>query len=261
MKNYEMNKILKFILVLICSAALGGILGFADNYMGKMDWFEICCYVLICISVIITLIDVKNMRLVLKGEYSKAIQNYEKIIERCGKFIRIVNVLMYNISICYYRRGEFHKSEAYLDKIDLARCSKNIKWGYLGLKASNLILLEENVQVAEEYLKKSIQLFNSEECYPRLAYFEGIKGNQKEAFRYIEGYENKKKKRKVVIGSKVFLLFDKFIYDIENNYFLGMTYLKLNETQLAKEYLKKASKGQYENYFSKRAGEILAELD
>jgi hypothetical protein len=36
-----------------------------------------------------------------------------------------------------------------------------------------------------------------------------------------------------------------------------MTYLKLNEPQLAIEYLNMASKSQYENYFSKKAGEYL----
>lgn len=262
MKNFQMNKVLKFVLVLLCSATLGGILGFIDNYMGRIDWFLICSGVFISILVFIILIDATNMIRVFKGEYSKAIQSYEKIIKKSGKIKIIANVIIYDISLCHYRRGEFHKVEAYLDKLDLTTCSDNIKWGYFSLQASTFMLLEENIHIAGEYLEKATQLFNPEECYPRLAYYEGIKGNQKEALNYIEGYENKKSKRRLIISfPKVFFLFDKFIYDIENNYFLGMAYLKINKTQLAKEYLQKASKGQYENYFSKRAEEILAELD
>ncbi|WP_077847081.1 hypothetical protein [Clostridium puniceum] len=94
------------------------------------------------------------------------------------------------------------------------------------------------------------------------AYFEAVKGNKEEALRYIEDYVNKEKKRKVIFSlKKSTLVYDKFNYDIENNYFLGMTYLKLNESQLAKEYFSKASKSQYENYFSKKAGEYLEGLE
>ena len=96
-----------------------------------------------------------------------------------------------------------------------------------------------------------MELLNPEEAYPIRAYFEAVKGNQKEALRYIEAYINKEKRRKVIFSlRKSTLVYDKFTYDIENNYFIGMTYLKLNEPQLAKEYFSKASKSQYENYFS-----------
>ena len=89
-----------------------------------------------------------------------------------------------------------------------------------------------------------------------------MKGNQKEALRYIETYINKEKRRKVIFSlKKSTLVYDKFNYDIENNYFLGKTYLKLNESQLAKEYFSKARKSQYENYFSKKAGEYLEGLE
>ena len=134
--------------------------------------------------------------------------------------------------------------------------------GILFLRASSLILLEENVQAAIEYYEKAVELLKPEEAYPIRAYFEAVKGNKEEALRYIEDYVNKEKKRKVIFSlKKSTLVYDKFNYDIDNIYFLGMTYLKLNESQLAKEYFSKASKSQYENYFSKKAGEYLEGLE
>jgi hypothetical protein len=43
-------------------------------------------------------------------------------------------------------------------------------------------------------------------------YFEAVKGNQKEALRYIEAYVNKEKKRKIIFSlKKSTLVYDKFI--------------------------------------------------
>lgn len=257
-----MNKIFKFIIAILCSAILGGILGSMDVDLELNDWVLIWCCVVTSILLLIFLRSINSMKLLSKGEYSKAIQGFERIIENQGKNKKILNAMLYNISICHYRNGEFNKSENCLDKMDLTCCDDNIKWGYFNLRASNLMLLEENIDVIEDYFDKAAQLFNPEEGYPRLTYFEGVKGNQKEALRYIEGYVNKEKKRKVIFRFRnTLLLFDKFVYDIENNFFLGMAYIKLNEPKLAKEYLGKANNGQYENYFSKRAGEILNDLE
>lgn len=262
MRCLKESKIYKNVFFLLCPLILGLILG----TMGIK--IKLKSVVLICIVLFISLMffvilnvilkSMNNMKLLSKGEYNKAIQGFEGNIKKYERNKKIVNAMIYNIAICHYRKGEFIESKAYLDKIDSSYCDDNVKYGYFGLQASNLIFLEENISEAEEYFKKADQLLDTEEGYPIRAYLEGIKGNSKEVLRYIESYINKEKKKKVVFSfNKSLLLYDKFIYDIENNFHIGAAYLKLNEPKLAKEYFIKASKGQYENYFSKKAEEIL----
>lgn len=258
----KVNKYFKLILVLLCSAILGGILGFSGIHIELKDWVIIYFGVVISAILVVIIRGMNNLNSLHKGEYSKAIESFKKTMKKHGRNTKIVNAMLYNISVCYYRKGDFYEVESCLDKIELKSCDDNIKWGYFFLRASSLILLEENVHAAAEYCEKAVELFNPEEAYPIRAYFEAVKGNQKEALRYIETYINKEKRRKVIFGlKKSTLVYDKFNYDIEYNYFLGMTYLKLNEPQLAKEYFSKSSKSQYENYFSKKAGEYLEGLE
>lgn len=244
------------------SAILGVIIGLVGVNIRQKElqiiWYCICFGTL----ALILLKDMNNMRLAFKGEYGRAIQGFDRMKKKYGRIKIIKNTITYSIALCYYRKGEFCKSEDYLDQMDLVNCDNNLKWGFFGSRAINLILLGEHASVAEQYFEKATRFLKLEEYYPIQAYFEVVKGNQKEALKYIEGYINKKKKRKILFSfTKVNFVFDKFIYDIQNNYFLGMTYLKMNEPQLAKEYFIKASKGQYENYFSKRSEEILACLE
>lgn len=258
----KMNKYFKIILVLLCSAIFGVTLGFSKIHIELKDWVIIYFGIVIIAVLFVIIRGMNNLNSLHKGEYSKAIESFTKTMKKHGRNTKIVNAMLYNISVCYYRKGDFYEVESCLDKMDLNSCDDNIKWGYFFLRASSLILLEENVQAAIEYYEKAVELLNPEEAYPFRAYFEAMKGNKKEALRYIEDYFNKEKRRKVIFSlKKSTLVYDKFIYDIQYNYFLGMTYLKLNEPQLAKEYFSKASKSQYENYFSKKAGEYLEELE
>ncbi|MDR3597726.1 hypothetical protein [Clostridium sp.] len=253
-----MNKYFRLILVVLCSAILGAMLGFSRIHLELKDLVIIYLGIVFSALLFVITRGMNNLNLLYKGEYSKAIESFKKTMKKHWRNKKIVNAMLYNISVCNYRKGDFYEMESYLDKMDLKSCDENIKWGYFFLRASSLILLEENVHAAIEYYEKAVELFNPEEAYPIRAYLEAVKGNQKEALRYIEIYVNKEKRRKVILGlKKSTLVYDKFIYDIENNYFLGMTYLKLNEPQLAKEYFSKASKSKYENYFSTKAVEYL----
>lgn len=253
-----MNRFFRLILVVLCSAIIGGILGFSGIRLELKDWVIIYLVVVFIALLFIITRGMNSLNLLYKGQYSKAIEGFMKTKNKYGSNAKIVNAMLYNISVCNFRKGDFYEVENYLDKMDLKSCDENIKWGYFLLKANSLILSGQNINAAIEYYEKAVELLDPEEAYPVKAYFEAVKGNQKEALRYINAYINKEKRRKVIFGlKKSTLVYDKFVYDIENNYFLGMTYLKLNEPQLAKEYFNKASKCKYENYFSKKAGEYL----
>lgn len=256
-----MNRYFRLILVTLCSLILVGILEFSGIHLDMIGGAIIFLFVVICMLLFIIARSFNSLKLLHKGEYSKAIEGFKKNMKKYGNNTKIVNAMLYNIAVCNYRKGDFCEMEAYLDKIDLKSCDDNVKWGYFFAKANGLILLEENINGAIEYHEKASELLNIEGAYPVKAYFEAVKGNQKEALMYINAYFDNEKRRKVIFDlKKSTLVYDKFVYDIENNYFLGITYLKLNEPQLAKEYFIKASKSKYENYLSKKAGEYLNNL-
>jgi tetratricopeptide (TPR) repeat protein len=256
-----MNRFFRLILAVLCSLILVGILEFSGIHLDMIGGAIIFLFVVICMILFIIARSFNSLKLLHKGQYSKAIEGFKKTMQKYGNNAKIVNAMLYNIAVCNYRKGDFCEMEAYLNKIDLKSCDDNVKWGYFFAKANSLILLEENINGAIEYHEKAAELLNLEGAYPVKAYFEAVKGNQKEALMYINAYFNNEKRRKVIFDfKKSTLVYDKFVYDIENNYFLGMTYLKLNEPQLAKEYFSKASKCKYENYISKKAGEYLNNL-
>lgn len=54
--------------------------------------------------------------------------------------------------------------------------------------------MEENINAAIEYYEKAEKILNLKEAYPVKAYFEAVKGNQKEALSYLNAYANKEKR-------------------------------------------------------------------
>ncbi|WP_160690946.1 hypothetical protein [Clostridium sp. C2-6-12] len=256
-----MNRFFRLILAVLCSLILVGILEFSGIHLDMIGGAIIFLFVVICMILFIIARSFNSLKLLHKGQYSKAIEGFIKTKNKYGSNAKIVNAMLYNISVCNFRKGDFYEVENYLDKMDLKSCDENIKWGYFLLKANSLILSGENINAAIEYYEKAVELLDPEEAYPVKAYFEVLKENPKEALRYINAYINKEKRRKMIFDlKKSTLVYDKFVYDIENNYFLGMAYLKLNKPQLAKEYFNKASICKYENYFSKKAGEYLKKM-
>ena len=71
---------------------------------------------------------------------------------------------------------------------------------------------------------------------------------------YLKFIEGKKLSFSFIKSS---VIIDKFIYNIQNNFFIGACYLKMNNYALARQYLEKASNSRYDNYFSKKSKELL----
>jgi len=54
-----------------------------------------------------------------------------------------------------YRKGNFGISIGYLDKMDKELIDQNLKAAYYGLYATNLLILEKDIGLAEKYLRKN----------------------------------------------------------------------------------------------------------
>lgn len=126
----KMNKYFKLILMLLCGAILGVILGFSRIHMELKDWIIIYFGVVISALLFVLTRGMNNLNSLYKGEYNKAIESFKKTIKKHGRNTKIVNAMLYNISVCHHRKGDFYEVESCLDKMDLKSCDDNIKWGY-----------------------------------------------------------------------------------------------------------------------------------
>lgn len=192
------------------------------------------------------------------GRYNEAIAGFKKIIKKYENKVKVRNVSLFNIALCYSRMGEFEKSDDYLKQIHIDEMSEYLKWDYFILNTMNIMLLGEEVSEAEPYLQKALSILKKEEFYPAEAYFNALQENNSEClnyiYRYLEFIEGKKILFNFVRSS---IIVDKFIYNIQNNFFIGVCYLKMNNWVIAKQYLKKACKCNYDNYFSRKSKELL----
>ena len=196
----------------------------------------------------------KSNCLVSKGRYNEAIESFKKIIKKCENKIKIRNVILFSIALCYSRLGEFEKSDQYLSEVDVKIMEEYFKWNYFILNAMNIMLLGEETNEAEQYLQKALIIFEKKEFYPAEAYFYSLRGNNQECLNYIHMYLEHIEEKKL---SGFINKLDKFIYNVQNNFLIGACYLKMNNYVLAKQYLKKSCKCNYDNYFSKKSEELL----
>jgi tetratricopeptide (TPR) repeat protein len=196
--------------------------------------------------------------LLTTGKYGEAIDQFNNIIKKYANKVKIRNVTLFNIALCYSRMGDFEKSDEYLNQIDIEMMNDYLKWDYFILNAMNVMLLGEDINEAEPHLQKAVSILKKKEFYPTEAYFYALKGNNEECLNYIHMYLDFMEGKRVLFSSvKSSMIMDKFIYNVQNNFLVGVCYLKMNNWVLAKEYLEKACKCNYDNYFSRKSKELL----
>ena len=102
-----MNKYFRLILVVLCSLSLVGILEFSGIHLDLIGGAIIFLFVVICMILFIIARSFSSLKLLHKGEYSKAIEGFKKNMKKYGNSTKIVNAMLYNISVCNYRKGDF----------------------------------------------------------------------------------------------------------------------------------------------------------
>lgn len=193
--------------------------------------------------------------LIIKGKYDEAIIRLDKLLKSFKGNTR--NQIFFNIANCYHRKGEFDKSNEYLEQINEGEVDKNIRDVYYGLYAQNLLLLEKDFELVENYLKKSSLINKVPEGLPMQSYLELLKEKYQESTDLLQQYFEKKKTKNFIFEFKTILLIDKEFADIQNNFFVGLIYLRTGKLELAKKHLLEASACKYDNYYSKKASELL----
>ena len=250
-------------IVMIVSFILGFASAFWDIHLSPETWIVIfvLAFLILFGSGIYNLMN--PTRFLSKGMYNKAIEEFNNIINKYKGNDRVMNAMNLNIASCYSRLGDFQRSIEYLDKIDskTRAIDKNLTFAYSGLYVVNLMLLDREYEKIEEHLKKVVEINDLIEFYPIRAYFEALKADEKKTLDYIEKYQNRKENRKFILSfMNTSLVFDKFTIDVENNFFIGMSYYKLNDFKSAILYLSKIINYEYDNFYSRKAREILEEI-
>ncbi|HEX3028357.1 MAG TPA: tetratricopeptide repeat protein, partial [Clostridia bacterium] len=140
------------------------------------------------------------VRLLVKGNFDEAISKFNKLAEKYCNNASLKNVQLYNIACCYNRMGKFEESIDALNKIDSTKLGKNLSGAYYALFSSNLILLERDLELAEQYIDKSYVLLNKSCILLFKGYIEVLKGNRVKADDSIQGYFKTTKNTKIKWG-------------------------------------------------------------
>ncbi|AFV03500.1 hypothetical protein UNSWDHB_513 [Dehalobacter sp. UNSWDHB] len=233
-----------------------------------LDFVYIYLCVVLVIFIGLTLLRLYSfmdpLQLMAKGDYAQAIEKMKKTMNTSAykRNPKLKNPMVYNIANCHNRAGDLHRSLAVLDEIKLEDIKDNkLLYCYHCLYAINLLLLEQELENAGEMLDKARELYDNNELQPLLALRESCRGDFQAALKYVRNYQppQSKKKKTVLSLKETTLIYDAFILEVENNYFIGLTYLKAGKQELAAPYLQKAAAWKIKNYYSAKAREALGE--
>lgn len=239
---------------ILVGLALGIILALLDIDVPLIIWI-----IIILLVGIFFIAKLANpLRYVLKGQIDTAVTMYLKQIEKYDQYKSVYNANNYNIAMCYNLKGDFEASIEYLKKLNETKLDKNLTSAYYFLFASDLILLERDMELAEEYLLKS----RKTKVLPGLVLLESCietqKGNFTRAKELIMEYKNNKKNM-VALGLNIMVTVKK-LENITNDFLIGLNYFKMNDLQQAKQSFEDVSKYDYDFYYVRKAKELLQDI-
>ena len=243
---------------ILVGLAVSILLVLLDIYIPPNTLLIIWIIVILSVGIFFIAKLASPLRYVLKGQIDTAINIYLKQIEKYGQYKSVYNANNYNIATCYNLKGDFEDSIEYLKKINETKLDKNLTSAYYFLFASDLILLERDIGLAEEYLLKSRET----KILPGLVLLESCietqKGNFTRAKELIMEYKNNKKNI-VALGLNIMFTVKK-LENITNDFLIGLNYLKMNDLQKAKQSFEDVSKYEYDFYYVRKAKELLQGL-
>lgn len=201
---------------------------------------------------------IKATRLIKKGELDQAIISLRELVGMYKKRWRTVrNPLIYSIAVCCHRKGDFEESIRWLEQMKKGKMDRNATRIYFGVYAANLLMLGRDLARAGQYLEKAelARIIPTDLLYR--SYLELLKGNMEQADRWVGDFHSSTKTRRFMWAFFSFCTIDQRYADLLNNFLLGFYYVKKGEHEEAKRYLSAARRYPYQDYYSKRAAELL----
>jgi hypothetical protein len=201
----------------------------------------------------------RPFRLEAKGEYGKLMPIFEKTLRKRWLLRTSRFAAIYNIAGVHHKTGRFDRSLEWLDKLSDKKLSENLGTAYHILYAANLLMLNKDLDSAEEHLMTANRLKNSFACL-LFCYLYLLKDDQIEARRMIDEYLSRPRQQGLVSIGIVTIVHDKAFVKTVSDFFLGYYYLRINEPGKAREHLLEASRCSYDNFYRAKAVELLKAL-
>lgn len=206
----------------------------------------------------------KPTSLMLTGNYRKSLQLYKKnlktnILIKTSKINK--DCTLYNIALNYHLIGGFEKSIEWLLKVDKASLTTNtLKGAFYSLESGNLLMLERNINTAENNLEIASSLIDLPYIYLWYCYLYLLKNNSDEAKEMIEKYLHAQKNNQKYYGEYPRLIIDQKSQDVFANLVTGLYYQAMNDATQAKDYFYKASLCPYDNIYKLKAAAELKKM-
>lgn len=196
------------------------------------------------------------MTLLKEGRYDECIELSEKMLTNYPNQPKAKNQIIYNIALIHNRKGDFAESNEALEQIELKYLDKNLKAVYFGLFATNLLILEKDVDRAIGFIRESIDLYNNSSSYLIWACLEQLGGNSNYANELVEKYNKTIDDKKFKLGMTP-LLIDKQFKEVFDHFLLGLYHLRAGENEESRKHFFIASSYTVPNFYSEEASRLL----
>ena len=210
-------------------------------------------------------ISIKPMKLLFKGDYNQSLFIYKRLLRKnliLKLDINSRNQTIYNVANIYHRLGMFQDSIAWLEKINTKKINRSFKGFYYSLYAGNILFSSNNIELAEEYFQRAFTLIDFPIKYLSSCYLSVRKNNLEEAKIMLDEYlKQKNKTRNLSLGLTTIFIVDREFADIVEGYFLGCYYQATHDIEKAKANFVKAYSCSYDNFYTRKATEVLNQLN
>jgi tetratricopeptide (TPR) repeat protein len=186
-------------LALIVGAVIAVITGIPSVLISNIIFLTFISFLLFEIY----LRTIKPVQLIFKGQYERALallkRNLKSFNARLSRDIK--NATIYNLAYVNHQLGRFEDSIEWLDKLDSRKLDKNLKGLYYSLYAANLLMLERDLDIAENYLDLALPLIKIVSLKLSYCYLYLLKNDTVKAKEKLEEYlEEKKRDRNFQMG-------------------------------------------------------------
>jgi tetratricopeptide (TPR) repeat protein len=200
--------------------------------------------------------------LITKGKYDDAIVLLERLARYYPERWGTKNTARFNIALRHHRKGDFEQSENWLNQMDTGRLCPKSTGNYYGLLASNPIMQNRELDLADQYLDRSQSLIRLPNAALTRGHLELLRGNKSGAAQAIADYMNTKDKpKRLILALRPVIFVNLELLRCMSNYVLGFYYSQTGDATLAKKHLAIACSCKYRNLYSDKADSLLKALD
>lgn len=215
----------------------------------------VCLLAFLCIN---SLKVYRAVWLMFRGNYQSAVQCFDNLLQqdRLSKTIR--GICVCNKANCQHRMGMLNESIVTLGQVDREKLDSNLRAAFDGLHGTNLLLLESELPMAQQYLESAYSQTKLSSYILPLGCCELLLGNLRKADELVTSFLNEANRRKnLAFGLRTTLLTDKAFSKCASEFLLGLYFMKKTDTKMARQHFAQATNCRVSNIYSEKARQLL----